>query len=175
MTLPATTRRAGPYLGDSANTTFPFTFKVFAESDVAATYTDALGIDTELTFNSHYSVTLNADQEASPGGFVTYPLFGAMLPSNATLALRGNLPYDQITDLPTGGAYRAETIENQFDRTTMQIQQLDERLDRTLVLSEGADGVSLVLPEPVAGWLLGWNSDGTALENVNPDSLVGEA
>ena len=37
MTVPATTRRAGPFNGNGVTTAYPFTFKVFEKADVAVT------------------------------------------------------------------------------------------------------------------------------------------
>lgn len=145
MTLPATTRRAGPFTGNGVTTAFPFTFKVFAKADISVVKTSSTGIESTLVLDSDYSVTLNADQEVSPGGTITYPVSGTPLSALEKLTAVGALTYEQPTDLPTGGNYSATTVENAFDRNVMLIQQLLERFARTLVYPVG-DAASGTLP-----------------------------
>jgi hypothetical protein len=170
MTLPATPRRAGPFSGDDAATSFPFSFKTYDKADVEVLRTGVDGVEVELVLDSDYSVALNVDQDVSPGGAVLYPIVGAPLPTGATLAIVGDLPYDQVTDLPTGGAYRAEVVENTFDRIVMQIQQLAELASRAITVSPGTDvdNVSTQLPPPEAFHVIGWNEDEDALVNYDP-------
>lgn len=125
MTLASTPRRAGPFLGNGVTTSFPFTFKVFAREHVRVTRT--VGVTEQvLVLDADYSVTLNPNQDASPGGAITYPLSGLPLPDGQTLDFTGAVPYDQPTDLPNGGNYRAEVVENAMDYLAMQIQQIAE-------------------------------------------------
>lgn len=165
MTIPSTARKAGPLLGNGATTSFPFTFKVFAASDIAVTIANSLGVETALVLNTDYSVTLNPNQETSPGGTVTYPLSGSPLPVGSRLTIVGDLPYDQPLDLPSGGNYSPLALENQLDRATMQIQQLQENLGRALQVRV-TSGADTTLPSPAATNLIGWNAGGTGLENV---------
>lgn len=139
MTTPSTPRKAGPYLGDGTQTTWTFEFKVFAESDIAVTIADAVGDKMMLTLNSDYTVELNENQETSPGGTVTYPLPPGPgddpvpnLPTGSRLSIIGNVPYEQTLDIPTGGNFNPIALENQLDRTTMQVQQLAEELSRAV-------------------------------------------
>jgi hypothetical protein len=171
MTAPATTRRAGPFNGNGVTTSFPFTFKVFATSDIAVTRTSA-GIETVLVLGVDYSVTLNADQDTSPGGTITYPISGAPLAVGEKLVALGNLPYDQTADLPSGGNYRAIVIENALDRTVMQVQQLAEETGRSLTLPASAASANTELPSPVANKVIGWNETGTALVNLDASDLA---
>lgn len=172
MTVPSTARRAGPYTGNGSTTTFSFSFKTFAAGDLQVTRTSATGIETTLVLNSDYSVSLNGDQDASPGGTITYPISGAALASGQKLTIVGNLAYEQTTDLLGGGAFNAKVIEDTFDRTVIQIQQLEERADRALALPVSAASVSTTLPVPEGSALLGWNGGGTALQNVPLSSLA---
>ena len=134
MTIPSTTRKAGPFTGNGSNTSFPFTFKVFSTADVAVTVNDALGAETVLVLDSDYSVTLNVDQEATPGGTVTYPISGTPLASGLKLSITGNVSYEQGTDIPTGGDFNPTILENALDSLSMQIQQLDEAVSRAAVV-----------------------------------------
>ena len=71
MTISSSTRTAGPFLGDGSTTALPFGFKVFATTDVLVQRTSADGAQLALTLGGDYTVALNADQNAAPGGVVT--------------------------------------------------------------------------------------------------------
>lgn len=134
MTIPNTARKAGPLLGTGSQTAWPFTFKVFAAGDVQVSIANSSGVETLLVLNTDYTVSLNANQETSPGGTVTYPISGSALPVGSVLAIIGDLDYDQPLDLPSGGNFSPTALENQLDRSTMQIQQLREEMNRTAKL-----------------------------------------
>lgn len=172
MTLPATNRRAGPFAGDSDQTDFPFSFKIFAATDIAVAVVNFAGVETVLTYGTDYNVTVNSNQDSSPGGSVTYPLTGSPLPAGSSLVVYGALPYDQPLDLPTGGNFSPLAIENEHDRTVMQIQQLREVTDRSLRVPVTSDS-STELPTPEEGTVLGWDSDGN-IANLSGADLAGD-
>lgn len=159
MTIPSTPRKAGPLLGNGVQTSWPFTFKVFADADILVTVADNLGIESELTLTSDYTVTLNPNQETSPGGTVTY-----LLPEDYTLVITGDIDYDQPLDLPSGGAFSPTALENELDRLTMQIQQLREAVNRA-VQAPITSNASGYLPTPQSNALIGWNESETAMQN----------
>ena len=84
----------------------------------------------------------------------------------------GAATYDQPTDLPEGGAYRAKVVEDSLDRVVFLIQQLSEELGRSLTLPASAATADTTLPAPEADKLIGWNSAGTALVNLNAAVLA---
>lgn len=139
MTISTEVRIAGPFPGNDIQTVFPFAFKAFAKADLFVIKTDALGIEITtgagLVLDLDYSVALNADQDASPGGNVTYPLGGSSfptLPTGEKLTLTTAIPEKQETDLPSGGPWNPKVIENAVDKVTMLVQQLSQDLDRVL-------------------------------------------
>src|ERR1700737_2033490 len=86
MTISSETRKAGPFTGNGVATAFPFAFKVFAASDLAVTLNViATGAQTLLTLITDYTVALNPDQNANPGGTITYNPSGVPMPSTKTL------------------------------------------------------------------------------------------
>jgi hypothetical protein len=171
MTVPATTRRAGPYNGNGSTTSFSFSFKTFASGDLQVTKTSTTGIESVLVKDSDYTVTLNVDQDTSPGGSITYPISGSALATGEKLTIVGDLEYEQTTDLLGGGAFNARVIEDTFDRTVIQIQQLEERQDRALTLPVSANASNQV-PFPEPNKLIGWDSGGTALVNRSPSDFA---
>ena len=68
MTVPATTRRAGPFAGTGSSMSCPFTFKVFSAADIQVRKATAAGVESVVT--SGLTITLNADQDTTPGGSV---------------------------------------------------------------------------------------------------------
>lgn len=172
MTVSATTRKAGPYTGNGVATSFSFAFKVFATTDVQVVKASTSGVESTLVLNSDYSVTLNADQNASPGGSIAYPLSGSPLAAGEKLAIVGSLDYSQTTTLPSGGAYSASVVERALDRLAILAQQILEIASRGVRLATtAATNVSASLPSPVASSVLGWNNTGTSLQNYDAGQL----
>lgn len=167
MTLPATTRRAGPFSGNGVTTAFPFTFKVFAASDIQVVKAVS-GVQSTLVLGSDYTVTLNGDQDANPGGTVTY----TSLASGQTLSIAGALAYDQTLDLPSGGNFSPIALENALDRIEMQIQQVNEATGRSLTLPLTSSSASTTLPAPAASKIIGWNAAATELQNYDTTTLA---
>jgi hypothetical protein len=170
MTIKSTIRKAGPFLGDGYSKQFPFTFKVFLDSDLLVVKTSTLGVDTNLTLATDYVATLNTDQDVNAGGNVV--LISALLVGEK-LTVTSQLSETQGTDLQSQGGFYPGVVEDMSDRTTILIQQLREALDRTFKVSiSSTTSAGLTVPAPVPGFLIGWNSTGTALINVDPASTA---
>lgn len=139
MTINSEVRIAGPFQGNDIAVDFPFAFKVFGADEVLVVLEEA-GAETVLELSVDYTVTLNADQEAAPGGQVT--LIAGALASGKTLTLTSALAPLQPVDLTNQGGFYPRVINSSLDRLTILIQQLSERLGRTLVapISDGAGG-----------------------------------
>ena len=170
MTIPSTVRKAGPFSGTGAQTVFPFTFKTFTTGDVAVTIADSDGVETLLD-GAAYTVSLNSNQETSPGGTITYPLSGSPLATGSRLVITSDLDYDQPLDLPSGGNFSPLALENELDRLVMQLQQLAEQYSRALRYNVTTAGTSPIFPSPSANKLLAWNSGATALTNADVADL----
>lgn len=165
--------RAGPFNGNGAQTAFPFEFKVFSDEDLLVVQTDADGVETELVLDSDYSVSLNADQNADPGGTVN---MAVAPPTGETLTIVSDLDFTQTMDLTNGGGFYPEVVENAVDRAVMLIAQVNGKVLRSLQLAVSTpDGVDVTLPAPVAGNVLGWDADGLSLANYPPDTSTSTA
>ncbi len=126
-------RRAGPF-STEGQSGFPFTFAVFKATDVAvllASSSDDLNPDT-LVYGTDYTVELNDDQNAAPGGTVTLT---TPLAAGATLSIVSAVPYTQPTQLTNYSRFPPEILNKSLDRLEVQIQQLREGLDRTVQVS----------------------------------------
>lgn len=163
MTISSTTRKAGPFDGNDVTTSFPFTFKVFAAVDLRVVLTAPSGVETDLVLDSDYSVTLNGNQDTSPGGTVSYPLSGDPLPTDWRLTLIGAIDYLQPTDITNGGGFYPQVVENALDRSVMLIQQVAEEIDRTIRVAVSDDvtaGLELPAAASRADKVLGFDANG---------------
>lgn len=115
--------------GNGATVAFPFTFKTFAETDLVVVLTSSAGVETTKTLTTHYTVSLNADQNNNPGGTVTM----LTAPANGeTLTIARELSALQETDIANGGGFYPEVLEDALDRLTMLSQQNADILARSL-------------------------------------------
>ncbi|MDR3898299.1 MAG: hypothetical protein Q3X95_03445, partial [Duodenibacillus sp.] len=128
-------RLAGPYIGDgTGQKTFSFGFFVFTEGDVyVATAATENGASSTLQQGTDYTVTLNADQEASPGGTITLTA-EAGLADGAVLVIGSDVDYTQTLDLTNYTRFPPERITEELDRIVVQIQQLAEIAERVLTV-----------------------------------------
>jgi len=133
MTIQNTTlRKAGPSQGNGVTTVFPFTFKVFTATDILVTYLDALAVESVLVLSTNYTVSLNADQNTSPGGSVTL----LVAPATATyITLTSQVTNTQTLALTNSGGFYPESINNALDRTVIQVQQIAEVVSRCVVVA----------------------------------------
>ena len=129
MTISSETRKAGPYTGNGLTTSFSFAFKVFTTADVLVVRTDLSLFETVLTLNTDYSVTLNSNQDANPGGTVTLP--GA-LTTGFLLTLSSQVGALQATDLTNQGGFYPSVLNTALDKLTILVQQLKEQVGRAV-------------------------------------------
>lgn len=171
MTISSSTRKAGPFNGNDSTTAFPFTFKVFAKTDITVTLTSTAGVESTLVLDSDYSVALNADQDVSPGGTVTYPISGDELATGEKLTLSGDLAELQPTALTNGGGFFPRVIEYALDRLVIFAQQLREEANRSIKfpVSDGSLTVELPTATVRANKLVGFDADGN-VQAVAPDA-----
>ena len=156
MTVSSATNRIA-YSG-TTGTTFPYTFKVFADADLLVVKRlVATGEETTLALTTDYTVTGAGD---SAGGNV---VLGTALTTDYSLVIKRDLGILQEVDYVDNDPFPAETHEEALDRLTMIAQQLDEALGRSVLLPVSSAVTDLELPEPVDGYLLGWS--GTTLVN----------
>lgn len=148
MTISSSVRKAGPFTGNSSATSFPFTFKIFVNADIVATLFDGVS-EAVLVLGSDYSVTMNADQDSSPGGSVTYPLVGSAMTSAYTLTLTSDISELQPTSLENQGGFYPKVIEHAFDRGVILIQQLRELADRSLRYPVSDPSLTVEMPPSV--------------------------
>lgn len=173
MTVSAAPALAGPFDGNDVATSFPFDFKIFADSDLRVVLRDALSAEYLLTLDVDYSVSMNPDQNADPGGTITYPLSGSPLATGERLTVTTDLELSQQTVFTNLGKFFPATVEDTFDRVVMLLRQIQAESVRAIRVPVSLSDVLTDLPTPVAGAALVWNEGGTALVNGVPtESLI---
>ena len=158
MTISAQPRKAGPYAGNGVAASFAFTFKVFAAADVRVLRTDGQGLEVLLLLGADYSVVLNPDQNAAPGGQVALPV---PLPVGEKVTIIGSLPIEQPLALTNNGGFYPAVVNAAFDRQTILAQQNAEQIARALKFQASDDPASVgELPQKTqrAGRVLAFES-----------------
>lgn len=154
------------YNCNGAQLVFPYTFRIFQDSDlVVSLYTIATGATSLLVLNTDYSVS-GAGEEL--GGNVT--LLIAAPSSSYKLIIQRILPITQLIDFVEYDIHPADAHDDGLDKLTMICQQLAEIMGRAIIFDPTITGVSNVMPIPQANFILGWNPTATALTNIDPAS-----
>lgn len=156
MTITNQNRVAGPFLGGTG-TALPFTFKVFAGTDLQIVRTDPSGNQTVL--GTGYSVALNADQNVSPGGTVN---LSADPGTGYTTTVVSNLSYLQAVVLTNLGAFLPTVINDALDRLTIFSQQVLAVTTRSVQIPVSDGTLTTTLPTAAvrANKLLAFDASG---------------
>ena len=127
MTLSTTTVK-NSYSGNGSTTAFTYDFAINSTSELVVIIRSSTGTETTKSITTHYTV---ADAGAS-GGTVT---MGSAPASGETLVLIRDTSLTQGTDYVANDPFPAETHESALDKLQMQIQEVQEEVDRSLKIS----------------------------------------
>ncbi len=158
MTIASETAKSGPYSGDGSTTTFTVGFYFLSNGDLTVTRRNADGSETALALGTDYSV---AGAGNPAGGSVTCTAAPA---SGMTITITRHVAKVQGLSLPDGGVFSSAALEQKLDYITMEIQQLNERVDRRPGLLVSSMVPAPKLADPSANAALVYSSDGTAIE-----------
>jgi hypothetical protein len=163
VTLTTTTARTS-YPGTGTTGPFAIPFKIFSSADLLVTKRTALGSEVTLALTTDYTV------DSTLSILTTV----AAVASGETLWIRRAPALTQPTSIRNQGTYFPATIEDEFDRIVMQIQDTRDRLDRSFGLTETYDPnlYTLKIPPGSAGQVLGW-VDSTHLGNLTVATATG--
>jgi len=167
MTIAKTVRRV-QYAGNGSTTPFAFAYRFFDDADLEVYITvDATGVQTQQTLTTHYTVSNNGDETGGTVTMVTAPASGE------TLTILGAVPLTQSTDYTGNDPFPAETHETALDRLTLQVQELQERLDRALKVQE-SDATTTTLPSTIdrAGKYAAFDGSGNIIATSGTSSDI---
>jgi hypothetical protein len=168
MTVSTTTSRAD-YTGNGATTAFAVPFYFLEDSHLTVLRTQiSTGVITTLALTTNYTVS-GAGNPA--GGTVTCVVAPT---ADQKISILRNVPLTQLNTYVPNDPFPAASHERALDKLTMEVQQLDEAIDRAIALPPNtpAGTVSAALPTPEANKFIGWNGSGTGLQNLDASSLA---
>ncbi len=160
MTI-SSTNRLVVFQGNGAASTFPFNFVAFEQTDMLLIQlVVATGQLTVLAQTTNYTVSLNADQDTSPGGSVT--LVAGPLPTGTSLVVTTAMPEMQGVNLANAGAFLPSVINNALDQLVIMVQQLQQQLTLAITAPLTDEGANLGLPPAAqrAGMTLQFDANG---------------
>jgi len=148
------------YAGNGSTTGFAIPFRFVSEDDIEVVLSGAEGERT-LTPTTDYRLAGAGDPGGGTCTLTTPP------PAGQVLVIRRNPALVQEVDYLENDAFPAEAHEAALDKLTMICQALAERLDRTITFRVSSAVSGVRLPDPAPGRVLGWNTDGDDLSNVD--------
>lgn len=141
MAISSTDITSGPFVTNGATTSFSFSFRVADYGDVEAEdmvkvvlVVAATGVETVLTRGvsaGQYTVTLNGDQDSSPGGSITTVTTYA---AGYYIYIRLKPTFKQQTELTSQSGYNGPTHEAQYDELQRQILDIRDQVRRAPVM-----------------------------------------
>ncbi len=171
MTVSTTSNKTAAQVMGAA--TYSFNFHVItrdpalddAKRAIKCEVRNASGEHWTLTYGTDYSVTLN---ENGSGGTVTVT---NVRDNTHSIVIYREYATTQESDYENYNTLPASTIENNFDKLTMMVQQINEKTGRAIFLpiTADTDTIKLDFPEPIPKRALKWNATATNLENSEYD------
>lgn len=152
--------------GNGAGTVFATNY-VFLDADsLVVTLVQTDGTEVLQVLGTDYTVT-GGEGNVGSVTMTTAPASGE------SLVIEREEEYLQETDLIGADPFNAVTIETQFDKVVMLIQQLLDLSKRAIQapITRDPDADPLTLPEPVDGNILVGRSDLTGWDNADPDDV----
>ena len=143
---------------------FSFTFNILADSDIAVYKNDTL-----LTLTTDYTITTAANGTGSVT--LTGSGNGTALVTSDFLTIVGGRALSRTTDFVTAGDLLASSLNEQLDSNVIMVQQLDEKAERTLRISQSDVTADMTIPsrDDRKGKYLAFNST-TGLPEAGPST-----
>lgn len=148
--------------GNGIKVAFDFNFKIYEAADLIVYKINVTTLVRTLqVYGSDYTVSISAPSTAE-GGTVTY----IVAPTSGEQSyLERAIEYTQTVNVPVVGAMSEKQLEKGFDKLCILILQLLQQVRLSLKFVSSSSHSDIIIPEPAADQVLGWNSLGTTLEN----------
>lgn len=160
MTVSADTLRVFAE-GNDVTTAFPFGFKYFQDSEVEV-YLDG------VLQSTGYTITAATSGDGGTVTFTTAPATGVQV------LITRDLELTQGASIPTVDVIGQGRLQAIADRAVMLIQQLQEVLDRALVMPRTVEDFDATLPGTLTARravMINTDGDGLELSTYDPDDL----
>jgi len=144
VTISTEAIKSSVFAGNGSTTGFAITFKTFSQNDLTVTLTNSSGVESVKSLTTHYTVSLNANQDNNPGGTVTM----GTPPANGEKLVIANEPeYTQSSDIVNGGGFFPNVIEDMVDRNTILSRRAQEVTSRSIKIPiSDSTGTTVELP-----------------------------
>lgn len=155
----STTATKVTYSCNGSTTQFTFSFPIISTSDLTVVMRNTTtGTESTLTETTDYSVSATNNDYSSGGTVTTVATYA----SGQTITLLRETPQTQNAVLQDSGVLRVAALEDGVDKLTLLVQQLQEQLDRALIIPKG-ETLGMELPSSVsrANGYLSFGSTGT--------------
>jgi len=144
VTISTEAIKSSVFAGNGSTVAFAISFKTFSQSDLTVTLTSAAGVEAVKSLTTHYTVSLNANQDNSPGGTVT---MGTPPASGEKLVIANEPEYTQSSDIVNGGGFFPNVIEDMVDRNTILSRRAQELTSRSIQIPiSDSTGTTVKLP-----------------------------
>ena len=136
--------------------------------------------DIILTYGTQYEVTkvlpsdINAAEAALTASTGTVTIKNITVVEGEKLTVYRETPLIQDTKYPRTGAFPAASHEGALDYVTMQNQEQQEQIDRSLKIPNSVETFDAQMPTPLPARALKINADGTGFEmsEFDPDTAL---
>ena len=129
MTVSSTTVKQS-YSGNGSTSAFTYSFPINSTNELTVIIRNTTtGTETTKTITTHYTVS-----DTGSGGTVTFTS-GNIPASGETVVLIRDTNLTQATDYVENDPFPAESHESALDKLTLQIQEVQEEVDRSLKIS----------------------------------------
>lgn len=162
------------YTGDGVVVTFAIPFYQIANNPnhIEVYSLDANNVETLLTRGVEYTLSPN---DVNPVNVV----FGSAPTAAQRILVYRKLPITQETAYSNTGPFQKEDFEKSLDKLAMQLQQLNEKVDRAVLHTRGTGYSGKNLPIATTDNLLVWGSGGELanlpLANISNGTYTGSA
>lgn len=148
MTVNTTTITSGPYTATGGQTIFDYTFRADAATDLDVYVNEILRVD--------YTVSGLGDDDGGQIQFITG------LTAGDKVYIRSSREATQDTEFSSQGGFYPEEHERAFDKLTYLIQQLGDKIKRTLRIADTKSEVAIL--DLVAGKFVQVNATGDGFQ-----------
>jgi len=144
VTISTEAIKSSVFAGNGSTTGFAITFKTFSQNDLTVTLTNSSGVESVKSLTTHYTVSLNANQDNNPGGTVT---MGTPPANGEKLVIVNEPEYTQSSDIVNGGGFFPNVIEDMVDRNTILSRRAQEQTSRSIQIPiSDSTGTTVELP-----------------------------
>lgn len=143
------------FTGNTGLGPFAFTFNILADSDIVVYKNDTL-----LVLTTDYTISTSADGTGSVT--LSGSGNGTAVISSDFITIVGGRQLARTTDFVTAGDLLASSLNEQLDSNVIMVQQLDEKIERTLRIDQSDVTADMVLPkkDARANKTLGFDANG---------------